>query len=612
MQLYSPMAQNEAILSEKSAITLAVFPFENLTAGKDFEIFCKSFCIDLITELSRFGQFQIIAYQTVKDLHPTESIEDQAVHQLHTDYFVKGSFRSDKGRMRINAQLFESRTHRLVWANRFEGDSAALQEIQEDLHMELVASLQQQLNYDLLSQIRKKPKVQLKAYEFWVYGIEELKNGSIESDLKAREYFQQAIALEPEYSLAYSGMSMTYFNEWSCQLWDRWNVCRSEAYEWAQKAIELDDQNYIASLVLGKIFLFEGSYETAEYFLRKSIQLNSNDPETLMPIASYFMYLGLTHEAVQLYEKALRLNPVNSASYYSIGAFIYLELGEFEKAASLAGRSTNSGWADAEAYNAAIYFYLNDYPAMEARWKSFLATYGKVVKHGADFTQEEAIAWLLEVNPHKHQSKLQPFLEFISDGKMVQPATSKAGNKDPDVNEFIKERGAWRISFERTTVLIPEVKGFYDIMRLLTQPDAFLHCTELMGSVLESEGQPLLDDKARKSYRKELHEIQQEIEEAESNNQIEQVSALQEKYDQLIDHLSQSLGLRGKSRETGNPVEKARSAVTWRIRNAIAKIELAHPALGKHLSNAIKTGTVCRYTPDKAISWVTSMGPPVL
>ena len=80
-------------------------------------------------------------------------------------------------------------------------------------------------------------------------------------------------------------MSLTYFNEWSCQLWDRWEICKNGAYEWAQKAMELDDHNYVAAMVLGKIFMFEGSYDTAEYYFRKSLLLNANDPETIMQIA---------------------------------------------------------------------------------------------------------------------------------------------------------------------------------------------------------------------------------------------------------------------------------------------------------------------------------------
>jgi flagellar motility protein MotE (MotC chaperone) len=124
--------------------------------------------------------------------------------------------------------------------------------------------------------------------------------------------------------------------------------------------------------------------------------------------------------------------------------------------------------------------------------------------------------------------------------------------------------------------------------------------------VLDSTGEKLLDEKARNFYRKELADLQQEIEAAELTNDLTTLESLQLQYDQLTEHLSQSLGLKGKSRQTGSSVEKARSAVTWRIRNAIAKIEIVHPTLGKHLSNTIKTGTVCKYSPEKNIQWITS------
>jgi len=68
--------------------------------------------------------------------------------------------------------------------------------------------------------------------------------------------------------------------------------------------------------------------------------------------------------------------------------------------------------------------------------------------------------------------------------------------------------------------------------------------------------------------------------------------------------LSSALNLQGQTRQKGHTVEKARSAVTWRIRHAIAKIEEVHHQLGKHLSNSIKTGTFCAYEPEKDIEWI--------
>jgi hypothetical protein len=86
-------------------------------------------------------------------------------------------------------------------------------------------------------------------------------------------------------------------------------------------------------------------------------------------------------------------------------------------------------------------------------------------------------------------------------------------------------------------------------------------------------------------------------------NHSEKAEALREEYEKLVDHLSQSLGLGGKSRKMDSPVERARTAVTWRIRSAIRKIGEAHPDLGKHLSRSVTTGTFCSYSPEKEYQW---------
>jgi hypothetical protein len=141
---------------------------------------------------------------------------------------------------------------------------------------------------------------------------------------------------------------------------------------------------------------------------------------------------------------------------------------------------------------------------------------------------------------------------------------------------------------------------------MLLQPRQLFHCAELMGSTLQDTGEKLIDEKARKQYQKKIMELQSEMEEAGQHSNFIRLEQLQEEYDKLVEHLSQSLSLKGRIRETGGTIEKARSAVTWRIRNAIARVEQHHPSLGAHLSNAIKTGTFCAYKPDRKISWIAS------
>jgi TolB-like protein/tetratricopeptide (TPR) repeat protein len=587
-------------------ITLTIFPFEDLSLQKELGIFCRSFSTDLTTELSRFRQFRIIK------LPANETADETASGRLpdiiKTDYFIQGTFRCEKELVRINVQLYNSNTRHMVWGNRLEGNLTGLHAIQDDLLAAVAGVLQHQINNDVLTGMRKRPKVEFGAYEHWLYGMEEVKKGSVESDLAAREHFQKALEIQPDYAPAYTGMSMTYFNEWSCQLWERWDVSRTGAYEWAQKAIELDDQNHVTAMVMGKIFLYEESYDTAEFYFRKSLMLNPNDPDTHMQIAFSFLLLGKEQEALEIYEKALQLLPFHADNYFIIGVFIYFRHGDYEKAASLIKPNQKAKIANADAYYAAIYYYLQQPERMQFYWNLYIETYRKLISKGNDFTAQEAIDWITKINPYRYKTNLDEFLQFISNGsfrirgeqqqisRTVQPAND---------NYFLKEAAAWKLSYEGTLVQMPELKGFYDLQKMLREPRQLFHCAELMGSSVNDQGEKLIDEKARKEYQKKILDLQTDLQEAEQRSDYIRIEKLQAEYDRLVDHLSKSLGLKGKARETGSTVEKARSALTWRIRNAIARIEQHHPMLGAHLSNAIKTGILCSYQPDREISWTT-------
>jgi TolB-like protein/tetratricopeptide (TPR) repeat protein len=512
-------------------ITLAVFPFEDLSLQKELGIFCRSFSSDLTTELCRFRQFHVISLPQ-KDPNE-ESFPTKQFESLETDYFIQGSFRCDKEMVRINIQLYNSNTRHMVWGNRLEGKLTGLSEMQDNLLAAVVSVLQQQINKDLLAVIRKRPKVEFRAYEHWLYGMEEVKKGSLHNDLIARQHFQQALDIQADYSLAYSGMSLTYFNEWSCQLWERWDISKTGAGEWAQKAIELDDHNYMASMVLGKIFLYEGAYDTAEYYFRKSLSLNANDPDTLMAIALYYIFLGLEKEAVALYEKAIRLNPFNADKYALFGVFIFFELGDYSKAASLIVKSETGKIADADAYYAAIYFYLNQRDKMQAHWDLFLATYGKLISKGKDFTCQEAIDWIMKISPYKGKSNLEPFLDYISNGSFEKKRGERNQLNQNFVKDayFLKETAAWKLAYDGSAVQVPEVKGFYDICKMLSQPRQLFHCAEMMGTTMNGKGEKLLDAKSRKQYQEKILELQSEIQESENNSNFSRVEKLQEEYD---------------------------------------------------------------------------------
>jgi hypothetical protein len=169
---------------------------------------------------------------------------------------------------------------------------------------------------------------------------------------------------------------------------------------------------------------------------------------------------------------------------------------------------------------------------------------------------------------------------------------------------FRRDGELWTAAFEGQTVRLVEVKGFADLARLLAQPGVEVHCLELADRPVEaSSGDVVLDERARREIRARAVDLQREIDDADAAHDLGRAERAREELDQLVDSLAGATGLRGRARGLGSPAERARSTVTWRIRSAIKKVAAAHPRLGRHLDNAVRTGHFCVYQPEAAIDW---------
>ena len=209
----------------------------------------------------------------------------------------------------------------------------------------------------------------------------------------------------------------------------------------------------------------------------------------------------------------------------------------------------------------------------------------------------------MSVNPYKEKTYLKAFWQFISGSKEIDISRKPISLIKHD-SSIIKKDDLWELTFKNQTTLLKDAKGYHDISKLIAEPNKEFHCMELMGSSInEKSATSTIDNKAKSEYQKQIRKITLEIEDAREFNDFEKLEKLQEEYDSLVSYLSQSLGLAGKPRELGSSVEKARSAVTWRIRSAIKKIGSVHPQLAKHLSNSIGTGTFCSYKPELNVNW---------
>lgn len=182
----------------------------------------------------------------------------------------------------------------------------------------------------------------------------------------------------------------------------------------------------------------------------------------------------------------------------------------------------------------------------------------------------------------------------------------------PDVEDwdgpdrFVREGELWALSFDGQTVRLKHAKGLQDLARLLAVPGQEIHAAELAGGRVVSVGLgDVLDPRARAEYRQRLRDLDEELEEAEAFADVGRAERARIERDFLVAELAGAVGLHGRSRKAGDPDERARKAVSLRIRQAIDRIGAVHPGLGRHFTNSVRTGLYCSYQPETARLWKT-------
>lgn len=346
-------------------------------------------------------------------------------------------------------------------------------------------------------------------YERIAHAVTLLKLGTRESDEAARAIFEEILERDPHDATANAGVALSWFNEWSCDFWEDFEANGQRAYDYAHRALAIDDRDPWPHLILGRILIYRREFGRGAGYIDRALALAPNNAELLIQIVPALVYLGRPEEA----------------------------------------------------------------------------------------------DWLLAYNPFRREEDVA----LVRDGFALLGAAPAPMPPEPREDEARLSRlspDVWEIVYGEQSVQLPDLKGLHDLAVLLSRPGEVFHCLDLSGRSGEDDtGEAVLDARARAQVKARLRQLQEDLAEAEDLGDIGRAEKLRTEMDRLLEALSSALGLGGRNRRLGDQAERARSAVTWRIRHAIGKIAAAHPELGRHLKNAVKTGTYCSYEPERACHW---------
>ena len=172
---------------------------------------------------------------------------------------------------------------------------------------------------------------------------------------------------------------------------------------------------------------------------------------------------------------------------------------------------------------------------------------------------------------------------------------------------FRRDGDVWEIAYAGRRVRLADAKGLCDLAVLIARQGREVHVFDLVGGGVQDHAGalgPTLDASARRAYEGRIRDLTEDIEDAQSMNDLGRAERFEDERDAVLGQLAAALGLSGRDRKAGtDSAERARKAVGMRIRAAIDRIDREMPTLGHHLRHAIHTGLFCSYQPEQPVDW---------
>ncbi|TLX08086.1 adenylate/guanylate cyclase domain-containing protein [Rhizobium sp. MHM7A] len=307
--------------------SVAVLPFDNMSDKADEGYFADGLTEDIITELARNPELQVIARNSTFALRGRPADVREIGERLGAGYIVEGSARRAGDKLRVVAQLIDSRSGAHIWSRSYDRGVDDVFAVQTELTSEIVAHLVSYVRVSEIENAARRPTENLQAYDLVLRGRDRYRHGSKDKDafLASRTLFQRALELDPSYAAARAHLGMTYILDKVQSVSGLATDADLETgLSEARQAIRLDPNLASGYQALSFGLAAKGDYPGARQAAQQAVELNPNDPDSLMALAKAQVRFGEYANAVANAERARRLHPMAPEYYiYVHGQALY-------------------------------------------------------------------------------------------------------------------------------------------------------------------------------------------------------------------------------------------------------------------------------------------------
>lgn len=311
------------------ANSIAVLPFQNVSGDQTTDYLSDGLSETLINKLSQLPQLKVIAQASAFQYKGKEIDPEEVGRTLNVQTLLTGRVAQRGDDLVINVELVDVRDRTQIWGEQYSRKLAGILPVQAEIAREVSARLRLRLAGEDRVRLTKDYTANPEAYQLYLKGRYFASKWNPEGFNKAVEHFNKAIALDPDYALAYAGLANCYvFVNW----WEPWREMTAKGKTFAKRALELDNTLPEAHTTLAIISTWNDyDWTTAEQEFKRALELNSNYAPAHHWYGFYLLIRGRFDESIAEAKTAIALDPVSTESNSALGTYLFYA-GRYEEA----------------------------------------------------------------------------------------------------------------------------------------------------------------------------------------------------------------------------------------------------------------------------------------
>jgi len=328
---FEPASEDRMAFPLPEKPSIAVLPFDNMSGDPEQDYIADGFTENIITGLSQIPEMFVIARNSTFAYKGKAVKVQQVAEDLGVRYVLEGSVARSGDRVRVTAQLIDALKGHHLWAERYDRELKDIFALQDDLAIKILKGMQLKLTQGEGILHLEAPK-NFEVYLKLMKGIHYAKQYNIDDNNRARLIAEECIALEPDYGFGYGLLGAVHMADYWLGSTKNPGQSLEKAIEYSQKGLDLLKDKGRGLAFLGYLYSMKRNYDKAIELGEQAISLIPNGADAHAWLALSLNSAGRAQEALPLFEKAMRLNPLPPPFYYLNFGNTYRLLGRFEEA----------------------------------------------------------------------------------------------------------------------------------------------------------------------------------------------------------------------------------------------------------------------------------------